>query len=88
MGEYSESLPYIVEAISREDRTDELYKIKRGIPVPSPPVISIPNDHLQYMFTWFGLFAATSVMFYFSIRKPRKASDTISALRRKARSSL
>ncbi|PVU92099.1 hypothetical protein BB559_003842 [Furculomyces boomerangus] len=90
MGEYAGTQPFVFEEIYKnsDEMLNEKSLMRNGIPVPSPSSIDIPNDHLQYMLTWFSLCAATSVMFYLSVKRPRTATDTISALRRKAGNSL
>jgi surfeit locus 1 family protein len=39
-----------------------------GVPVPGPLMVSLPNDHLQYAITWFGLAAAVTIAFGFWLR--------------------
>jgi surfeit locus 1 family protein len=39
-----------------------------GVPVPGPLAVSLPNDHLQYAITWFGLAAAVTIAFGFWLR--------------------
>lgn len=40
----------------------------RGLPVPGPLKVNLPDDHLQYAITWFGLAAAVTVSFGFWLR--------------------
>ncbi|KEZ39212.1 Uncharacterized protein SAPIO_CDS9876 [Scedosporium apiospermum] len=42
----------------------------RGIPIGRPPVVNIRNNHAQYIFTWYGLCLATSIMLYMVAKKP------------------
>jgi len=39
-----------------------------GLPQPGPLLINLPNDHLQYAMTWFGLAAVLAVSFAFWLR--------------------
>ncbi|PHH66401.1 hypothetical protein CDD81_7456 [Ophiocordyceps australis] len=42
----------------------------RGIPYGRPAEVNLRNNHAQYIFTWYGLCAATSVMLYMVLKKP------------------
>jgi cytochrome oxidase assembly protein ShyY1 len=39
-----------------------------GVPVPGPLAVTLPNDHLQYAITWFGLAAVVTIAFGFWLR--------------------
>jgi surfeit locus 1 family protein len=39
-----------------------------GLPRPGPLQVNLPNDHLQYAITWFGLAAVLAVSFAFWLR--------------------
>jgi len=39
-----------------------------GLPIPGALQVSLPNDHLQYAITWFGLAAVLAVSFGFWLR--------------------
>jgi surfeit locus 1 family protein len=39
-----------------------------GLPRPGPLKVNLPNDHLQYALTWFGLAAVLAVSFAFWLR--------------------
>jgi surfeit locus 1 family protein len=39
-----------------------------GLPQPGPLRVNLPNDHLQYALTWFGLAAVLAVCFAFWLR--------------------
>ncbi|KAK3330932.1 SURF1 family-domain-containing protein [Apodospora peruviana] len=41
----------------------------RGIPLGRPAEVNLRNNHAQYIFTWFGLSVATSIMFYLVVKK-------------------
>ncbi|PKS09367.1 hypothetical protein jhhlp_003981 [Lomentospora prolificans] len=42
----------------------------RGVPIGRPPVVGLRNNHAQYIFTWYGLCVATSIMLYMVAKKP------------------
>ncbi|KAK3693795.1 SURF1 family-domain-containing protein [Podospora appendiculata] len=42
----------------------------RGIPIGRPAEVNLRNNHAQYIFTWYGLALATSVMFWMVVKKP------------------
>ena len=39
-----------------------------GLPLPGPLKVNLPDDHLQYALTWFGLAAVLAVCFAFWLR--------------------
>ena len=39
-----------------------------GLPLPGPLKVNLPDDHLQYAMTWFGLAAVLAVCFAFWLR--------------------
>jgi surfeit locus 1 family protein len=39
-----------------------------GLPLPGPLKLNLPDDHLQYAITWFGLAAVVAVSFAFWLR--------------------
>ncbi|KAK1768781.1 surf-like protein [Phialemonium atrogriseum] len=44
--------------------------VDRGIPIGRPAEVNLRNNHAQYIFTWYGLAVATSIMFYMVAKKP------------------
>jgi surfeit locus 1 family protein len=42
----------------------------RGIPFGRPAEVNLRNNHAQYIFTWYGLAIATSIMMYLVVKKP------------------
>ncbi|RAL67801.1 hypothetical protein DID88_008528 [Monilinia fructigena] len=42
----------------------------RGIPIGRPAEVNLRNNHTQYIFTWYALAAATSVMLWMVVKKP------------------
>lgn len=44
-----------------------------GLPVGGVTIIDLPNSHLQYAFTWYGLAAALAAVLVIRLRRPAKA---------------
>ena len=44
-----------------------------GLPVGGVTIIDLPNSHLQYAFTWYGLAAALAGVLIVRLRRPAKA---------------
>ncbi|KAJ3466918.1 hypothetical protein MRS44_004482 [Fusarium solani] len=42
----------------------------RGIPYGRAAEVNLRNNHAQYIFTWYGLCAATSIMLWMVVKKP------------------
>ncbi|KAH8667432.1 COX1 assembly protein-like protein Shy1 [Tricladium varicosporioides] len=42
----------------------------RGVPIGRPAEVNLKNNHTQYIFTWYALAAATSVMLWMVVKKP------------------
>jgi len=53
--------PNLIESYRREEA---------GIPIGRPAEVNLRNNHVQYIFTWFSLSAATAVMMWMVVRKP------------------
>ncbi|KAI2472314.1 SURF1-domain-containing protein [Annulohypoxylon bovei var. microspora] len=53
--------PNLLQAIDMETK---------GIPIGRPAEVNLRNNHAQYIFTWYGLAIATSIMFYMVVKKP------------------
>ncbi|TIS72154.1 MAG: hypothetical protein E5W94_31685, partial [Mesorhizobium sp.] len=43
-----------------------------GLPVGGVTIIDLPNSHLQYAVTWYGLAAALAGVLIFRLRRPAK----------------
>jgi cytochrome oxidase assembly protein ShyY1 len=50
-----------------------------GLPIPGPLTVKLPNDHLQYAITWFGLAAVIVIAFGFWVRSRRREGLAASA---------
>jgi surfeit locus 1 family protein len=53
--------PNLIESYRREEA---------GIPIGRPAEVNLRNNHVQYIFTWFSLSAATSLMLWMVVKKP------------------
>ncbi|KAJ5040320.1 uncharacterized protein L3040_005977 [Drepanopeziza brunnea f. sp. 'multigermtubi'] len=42
----------------------------RGVPIGRAAEVNLRNNHVQYIFTWYALAAATSVMLWMVVKKP------------------
>ncbi|KAL2161310.1 hypothetical protein VTH06DRAFT_8530 [Thermothelomyces fergusii] len=70
MAELTGSQPVWVEQTMEPDYFQLLDYQTRGIPIGRPAEVNLRNNHAQYIFTWYGLAVATSVMFYMVVKKP------------------
>ncbi|KAK3906593.1 cytochrome oxidase assembly protein shy1 [Staphylotrichum tortipilum] len=64
------SQPVWVEQTMEPNYFQLLEYQERGIPIGRPAEVNLRNNHAQYIFTWYGLAVATSIMFYMVVRKP------------------
>ena len=71
MADLTQSSPVWVESTMRPDLLLALEREEKGIPIGRPAEVNLRNNHTQYIFTWFGLAIATSVMFFMVVKKPR-----------------
>ncbi|KAI4238095.1 MAG: hypothetical protein LQ349_001333 [Xanthoria aureola] len=42
----------------------------KGVPIGRPAAVNLRNNHTQYIFTWYALSAATTIMLWMVVRKP------------------
>ncbi|CAL8576192.1 surf-like protein [Xanthoria parietina] len=42
----------------------------KGVPIGRPAEVNLRNNHSQYIFTWYALSAATTIMLWMVVRKP------------------
>ncbi|KAH6648707.1 surfeit locus protein [Truncatella angustata] len=70
MAELTGSQPVWVEATMEPDWSQTLEMETRGIPIGRAAEVNLRNNHAQYIFTWYGLAVATSIMFYMVVKKP------------------
>ncbi|KAI0403097.1 SURF1 family-domain-containing protein [Xylaria palmicola] len=70
MAELSGSQPVWIEQTMEPDLMQALEMQSKGIPIGRPAEVNLRNNHAQYIFTWYGLAVATSIMFYMVVKKP------------------
>ncbi|OTA98443.1 hypothetical protein M426DRAFT_325981 [Hypoxylon sp. CI-4A] len=59
-----------VEQTMEPDLLTAIDMESKGIPIGRPAEVNLRNNHAQYIFTWYGLAIATSIMFYMVVKKP------------------
>jgi len=59
-----------IEETMRPDLLTAYDREAKGIPIGRPAEVNLRNNHTQYIFTWYALSAATTVMLWMVIRKP------------------
>ncbi|KAI1463670.1 SURF1-domain-containing protein [Daldinia caldariorum] len=64
------SQPVWIEQTMEPGLLETLDMESKGIPIGRPAEVNLRNNHAQYIFTWYGLAVATSIMFYMVVKKP------------------
>ncbi|PHH85955.1 hypothetical protein CDD83_10945 [Cordyceps sp. RAO-2017] len=64
------SQPVWIEATMEPEYMRMVDYEARGIPFGRPAEVNVRNNHAQYIFTWYSLCVATSVMLYLVLKKP------------------
>ncbi|KAI1642835.1 SURF1-domain-containing protein [Daldinia loculata] len=64
------SQPVWIEQTMEPGLLQTLDMESKGIPIGRPAEVNLRNNHAQYIFTWYGLAIATSIMFYMVVKKP------------------
>ncbi|EMD65321.1 hypothetical protein COCSADRAFT_35380 [Bipolaris sorokiniana ND90Pr] len=75
MAEYSGSQPVWVEETMTPDLLTNYEREPKGIPIGRAPTVNLRNNHTQYIFTWYALSFATSVMFWMVVKKPMSGTQ-------------
>ncbi|KAI0425877.1 SURF1 family-domain-containing protein [Xylaria sp. FL1042] len=70
MAELTGSQAVWIEQTMEPDLMQALEMQTKGIPIGRPAEVNLRNNHAQYIFTWYGLAIATSIMFYMVVKKP------------------
>ncbi|KAG4438599.1 hypothetical protein IFR05_005923 [Cadophora sp. M221] len=70
MAELTGSQAVWVEETMESDLLKSWDREARGIPIGRPAEVNLRNNHTQYIFTWYALAAATSVMLWMVVKKP------------------
>ncbi|KIW99785.1 uncharacterized protein Z518_10713 [Rhinocladiella mackenziei CBS 650.93] len=61
--------PVWIEETMTPDLLVSYDRQKKGVPIGRPAEVHLRNNHLQYIFTWYSLSAATSLMLWMLLRK-------------------
>ncbi|KAJ5780974.1 hypothetical protein N7457_006134 [Penicillium paradoxum] len=69
MAELSGSQPVWIEQTMVPDLIEFYDREAKGIPIGRAAEVSLKNNHSQYIFTWYGLSLATSIMMWMVVRK-------------------
>ncbi|KAI0390667.1 SURF1 family protein [Xylariaceae sp. FL0594] len=70
MAELSGSQAVWIEQTMEPSWEQALEMEAKGIPIGRAAEVNLRNNHAQYIFTWYGLAVATSIMFYMVVKKP------------------
>ncbi|KAJ5652392.1 hypothetical protein N7507_009818 [Penicillium longicatenatum] len=74
MAELSGSQPVWIESTMVPDLLESYDRLAKGMPIGRAAEVNLRNNHAQYIFTWYGLSLATSIMMWMLIRrKPNEA---------------
>ncbi|KAE8350280.1 cytochrome oxidase [Aspergillus coremiiformis] len=69
MAELTGSQPVWIEETMIPDMVEWYNRSDKGIPIARSAEVTLKNNHSQYIFTWYGLCFATSIMLWMIIRK-------------------
>ncbi|KAI9674998.1 MAG: surf-like protein [Caeruleum heppii] len=72
MAELTGSQPVWIEETTVPDLIWAYDCEAKGIPIGRAPEVNLRNNHSQYIFTWYALSAATTVMLWMVLKKPSK----------------
>ncbi|PVH92830.1 SURF1-domain-containing protein [Periconia macrospinosa] len=70
MAEWTGSQAVWVEETMTPDLLVNYEREPKGIPIGRPATVNLRNNHTQYIFTWYALSFATSIMFWMVVKKP------------------
>ncbi|KAI6247639.1 Cytochrome oxidase assembly protein shy1 [Erysiphe necator] len=70
MAEIAGSQTVWIEETMTPDLITSWSRESKGIPIGRAPEVNLRNNHAQYIFTWYALSAATTVMLWMVVRKP------------------
>lgn len=69
MAEWSGSQAVWIEETMKNDLLESYRRMEKGIPIGRPAEVNLRNNHTQYIFTWFSLSLATTIMMWMVVRK-------------------
>ncbi|KAF2773904.1 SURF1-domain-containing protein [Teratosphaeria nubilosa] len=70
MAEYTGSQAVWVEETMKPDLLVTYDRTAKGVPIGRAPEVNLRNNHTQYIFTWFSLSLATSIMLWMVVKRP------------------
>ncbi|ROV93232.1 hypothetical protein VPNG_09563 [Cytospora leucostoma] len=70
MASLTGSQPIWIEATMDPNYMQILEYEQKGIPLGRPAEVNLRNNHAQYIFTWYSLCFATSIMLWMIVKKP------------------
>ncbi|KAF2789668.1 SURF-family protein Shy1 [Melanomma pulvis-pyrius CBS 109.77] len=70
MAEHTGSQAVWVEETMTPDLLTSYEREPKGIPIGRVAAVNMRNNHTQYIFTWYALSLATSIMFWMVVKKP------------------
>jgi surfeit locus 1 family protein len=70
MAAHAGSQPVWIEETMRPDLIESYRREEAGIPIGRTPEVNLRNNHVQYIFTWFSLSAATTIMLWMVVKRP------------------
>ncbi|KAF1365638.1 SURF1-domain-containing protein [Lizonia empirigonia] len=70
MAEWSGSQKVWIEETMTPDLLTNYEREPKGVPIGRAPTVNLRNNHTQYIFTWYALSFATSIMFWMVVKKP------------------
>ncbi|CAI6336878.1 unnamed protein product [Periconia digitata] len=75
MAEWTGSQAVWVEETMTPDLLTTYEREPKGIPIGRAATVNLRNNHTQYIFTWYALSLATSIMFYMVVKKPMSGAQ-------------
>ncbi|KAF1992303.1 COX1 assembly protein [Aulographum hederae CBS 113979] len=72
MAAWAGTEPIWIEETMRPDLMESYRREEKGIPIGRAAEVNLRNNHTQYIFTWYSLSLATSVMMWMVLKKPPK----------------
>ncbi|KAI9888778.1 MAG: surf-like protein [Vezdaea aestivalis] len=70
MSQHAGSQAVLVEETMTPDLLKTYEREAKGIPIARTAEVNLRNTHAQYIFTWYALATATSIMFWMVVKKP------------------
>ena len=75
MAKASGSTPVWIEATMQPDLYVAWDREGKGIPIGRPAEVNLRNNHTQYIFTWYSLSLATTIMFWMVVKRPPRGGS-------------